>query len=528
MGRHSLATTVLVVSILAIFGQHHDTSSGPAVAGREPVPVLQEHALVRAARGRLQRGPRQRASMPRDVVWRTERRLNDPDCRDSSTPDRCAATAGKRYQQSRLGWASADAERHLLRPQFAAAPLQPACERTYSWGKAREDYVLPEAHTVTIWIAAEKLEGVTGDCTWMWRPRRDGGKVETKKQACNNKLTIARVPYSRDAATSGVSVAVTLPDGRQFSERDVVVEDIFIVALGNSFASGESNPDRPVQFSPSREMVYDPTLLQDEVAPGPQKRNPACEGVRAVVKRSADQSEGAAAPADGRRAGRALPAAVVAGIPHLLRPGAGAVAQPRLPPLAIRLSGPRRPPARAGEPPPLGHARDLHLLRRRGRERPVPRDGSARGLQRAERQEGPRAARSTDRSLVPRQRARSRRPIRCRCTPTGSTSISQQRITMNWCPPNQRKRPIDVVLMSIGGNDVGFGGLVAYAMTESASDFAPIAAWVGSSIRFSPQVSRVYLERARRAHEGAQGGAASGLRRRAVARAADHLRADPV
>ena len=76
---------------------------------------------------------------------------------------------------------------------------------------------------------------------------------------------------------------------------------------------------------------------------------------------------------------------------------------------------------------------------------------------------------------------------------TGSTSISQQRITMNWCPPNQRKRPIDVVLMSIGGNDVGFGGLVAYAMTESAADFAPIATWMGSSIRFSPQVSRVYL-----------------------------------
>jgi hypothetical protein len=30
-------------------------------------------------------------------------------------------------------------------------------------------------------------------------------------------------------------------------------------------------------------------------------------------------------------------------------------------------------------------------------------------------------------------------------------------------------------------------------MTESASDFAPIAAWVGSSIRFSPQVARPYM-----------------------------------
>jgi hypothetical protein len=41
-------------------------------------------------------------SLPADIVWRTERALNDPDCKDASTPDRCAATAGKRYQQSRL------------------------------------------------------------------------------------------------------------------------------------------------------------------------------------------------------------------------------------------------------------------------------------------------------------------------------------------------------------------------------------------------------------------------------------------
>src|SRR5262245_34413081 len=41
--------------------------------------------------------------LPADIVWRTERALNNPDCKDASTPDRCAATAGKRYQQSRLG-----------------------------------------------------------------------------------------------------------------------------------------------------------------------------------------------------------------------------------------------------------------------------------------------------------------------------------------------------------------------------------------------------------------------------------------
>src|SRR5438128_1945358 len=45
-------------------------------------------------------------AIPSDIVWRTERRLNDPDCRDHSTPDRCAATRGPRYEPSRLGWAA--------------------------------------------------------------------------------------------------------------------------------------------------------------------------------------------------------------------------------------------------------------------------------------------------------------------------------------------------------------------------------------------------------------------------------------
>ena len=42
-----------------------------------------------------------------------------------------------------------------------------------------------------------------------------------------------------------------------------MVEDVLIVAMGDSFMSGESNPDRPVSFSPSRQMVYDPSMTND-------------------------------------------------------------------------------------------------------------------------------------------------------------------------------------------------------------------------------------------------------------------------
>src|SRR5919205_1004907 len=44
--------------------------------------------------------------IPADIVLRTERRLNDPDCKDKSTPLSCGNTAGRGYEQSRLGWAA--------------------------------------------------------------------------------------------------------------------------------------------------------------------------------------------------------------------------------------------------------------------------------------------------------------------------------------------------------------------------------------------------------------------------------------
>ena len=113
------------------------------------------------------------------------------------------------------------------------------------------------------------------DCIWAWQPRQAGGKTETRRTACSDKLTIARVPYALERARSGVSVTVKLPDGRELSEQEVVVEDLLIVALGDSFASGESNPDRPVQFSAQREMVYDPSLLREDVASRTSAKDPA-------------------------------------------------------------------------------------------------------------------------------------------------------------------------------------------------------------------------------------------------------------
>ena len=56
-------------------------------------------------------------------------RLNDPDCKDSSSPDRCAATAGKRYQQSRLGWAAQTLNDNCYEVNGKPRRYSPICDR---------------------------------------------------------------------------------------------------------------------------------------------------------------------------------------------------------------------------------------------------------------------------------------------------------------------------------------------------------------------------------------------------------------
>jgi hypothetical protein len=426
------------------------------------------------------------APLPADIIWRTERRLNDPDCKDASTPDRCAATAGKRYQQSRFGWAAQTLAETCYESNGNPRRYSPVCQRKYSWGSAKEDYVLPEAHTVALRIAPELLAGISGDCSWSWQPRKAGGKVETRKIPCKKKLTIARVPHSLDRASSGVAVMVKLPDGRELAEPNVVVEDLFIVALGDSFASGESNPDKPVQFSAAREMLYDPTQMKDDVVAA---RTPA-KGAEPNfgLASSDDQYDPKVLPRrylDEEASDRSLTAVEFRA--------------------AFDKASARwlsRDCHRSQYGYPFRVAIELAL---ENRHRSVTLASfTCSGAEIVEGLFG---------ELDPREGSDKVRPqldqlseLICRgarsqtvsyalpvFTP-GSTQIGVRNFSKSWCPPQLRKRPIDVVLMSIGGNDVGFGALVAYSLTETAADIAPIAQVIASRIRFGPPVSRFYLE----------------------------------
>ncbi len=335
---------------------------------------------------------------PADVVWRTERRLNDPDCRDMTSPTSCADTARARYDRSRLGWASQtiDAVCYDSRQGRYLA----SCDRRYSWGTAKEDYVLPDAHTVLIRLSPERIaEAGAYDCVWSWTPRRPGSRTETTTQSCATPLKITRLPYAVDRNLSGASVQVKLPDGRTLNDPQVVVEDLFIVALGDSFASGESNPDVPVTFSAVREMVYDPTLMREEMATRSTSQvaaetDPRCTGRKFRLQKPA------AAQARRRGAGALFPARIGA-VRQGVQCRQSALAQPRLPPLAIRLSVSRRAATQFGKSAPVDHAGQPGLYRLRGDRRSVPREEGARG---GRQRDGAFPARSTRRSDLQKPR----------------------------------------------------------------------------------------------------------------------------
>jgi hypothetical protein len=428
--------------------------------------------------------------LPVNILWKVERRLNDPDCRDASTPDSCLATARAGFERSRLGWAAQTVDVTCYDRNARPRRYPTTCDRQYSWGTAKEDLILPDAHTVVMQIAPDRLAAIgAGDCTWSWQPRKAGGRAETKKQACGAKLVIKRVPFSLDHTASGVAVTVQLPDGTSLADPDVMVEDVFVVAMGDSFASGESNPDRPVTFSPSREMVYDPVLVADQFAnrslgllgqPKPDsglnpkalpKRVMGDEQNGTLYKLSSkefqddfDRHGAQWLSADCHRSQYGYPFRVSMGLALENRHRAvtfvslacsGADTFEGLFAERDAREGVTGPGAQKRVVPQLDQLTDL-----------VCRPGAGRS-----------------------RTASYRLPV----YRWGRTDITEQVVTKQWCPPESRKRPVDALLLSIGGNDVGFSALVAYAMTESAADIAPIAGLVGHEIRYSPAVSEAYM-----------------------------------
>ena len=147
-------------------------------------------------------------------------------------------------------------ERQLARRHedgWAAALRGDVCwDRTrnrYRCGKAGGSYVKPREHRIEAELA-DLGDDEWSTCTWLTAPlgrnRRRGVSVT---QPCN-QLVELDIPYPNGA---NVSVEVS---GKTIARSKIQVRDLLIVGMGDSFGSGEGNPDIPVRFSRERTADY--------------------------------------------------------------------------------------------------------------------------------------------------------------------------------------------------------------------------------------------------------------------------------
>jgi hypothetical protein len=120
----------------------------------------------------------------------------------------------------------------------AVGRIADQCERDGT----RESYLAPTDHRIGVRLNGAVAANTT--CTWTLN---DGqSQPQVIPNPCDRELT-ARV---RDGATTIASVEATGSDGSVArGSTEIMVRDLLIAGLGDSVASGEGNPDRPVALS---------------------------------------------------------------------------------------------------------------------------------------------------------------------------------------------------------------------------------------------------------------------------------------
>jgi hypothetical protein len=119
-----------------------------------------------------------------------------------------------------------------------AGKLMETCDRE----GARESYLTPRDHPIGVALVGLVPQNVS--CAWSFE---DGqGEPRRVDVACNEEVRL-RVAYGRPTLAS---VDIVLADGTaQRVVTEIAVRDVLIAGMGDSIAAGDGNPDRPVRLS---------------------------------------------------------------------------------------------------------------------------------------------------------------------------------------------------------------------------------------------------------------------------------------
>jgi hypothetical protein len=409
----ALAVTVsaVIAIVLAVPARAQDPAPDPAAAAAEP----------------------QSALGPPEISWRLEnpfRFFTDP--KDTQV-----------HRDTFLALADDEKADPILSAERALASREPEgwAEQMFNqtcWdsGKNRfncpdkKAYINPESHKVVL-----EIKGVDDSvrCTWLTAPRgskRSRGQVI--KRPCSEPVTID-VPYPKGM---GVKVEV---GGAEVASTDIKVRDVLIAGMGDSFGSGEGNPDVAVRFSRERSVDYGKVEKRPELVGYPTRVGPWKQiGDSAFVDKGARWNDTACR--------RSL-------YSHQLRAA-----------LQLAVEDPHRAVTFVGVACSGGEVTFGLFLRYKGNEWvPNPPDLSQISAL-AVAQCGSRSPATKDYPEAYHM--------------GGVIKELTGGLVLRRCDPNDA-RPIDLLFVSIGGNDIGFARLVANAVLADSSLVRSLGGWFG-------------------------------------------------
>ncbi len=294
------------------------------------------------------------------------------------------------------------------------------------------DYINPKTHKVRVSFhgAYEAMDR----CEWVFRPsgRRGRKKIPVRRVALCGEEVAFDIPYPK-----GGRVFVKIK-GQLAGEARIKVKDVFVVGLGDSFGSGEGNPDDPVLFTDERSADYGLDPGKRPMAGYPTRRGDWKHiGDRAFLKEAARWQS--------RACHRSL-------YSYQLRTA-----------LQLAIEDPHRAVTFAGFACSGSEITVGLFLRYKGNEwdKHPPRLPQLSYVS----QELCGKGESTPKDYA-----------------TGYTQLGKlpelQGMVLNKCYKPRRK--IDLLLVSIGGNDVGFSSLVANAVMQDKSLLKDVGGWFGS------------------------------------------------
>ncbi len=280
-----------------------------------------------------------------------------------------------------------------------------------------EEYLNPKAHDIQLWLQA--VGGIAlpaaAQCEW-----RIGGEL-VAAAGCGERVS-GTLPYPGSAEISVNAV------GEQPIVVTAAVRDILIASMGDSFASGEGNPDRPAEFGDGNRYRNLYPLRKDNHVGGSAiwtdqlcHRSLYGQNLRAALQIAVENRQLAITFLDYSCSGAGIEDGILGGQYYVEREAATEIA------------------SKAAARPLSGGAKDSQIYRLL-KELCIEKPEEKRDL---------------------------------------------------WkCPDNKFRRNLDFVFLSVGGNDIGFSSVIAWASLRGGVS-STIAQFFGATVSADEFVSRM-------------------------------------